>query len=506
MGTFAIWRRKGARRLTEPEWCWRAALSAVPDPIVLVDETGTILLASDQVRDLLGCPPEDLVGRAAADVLGADWARVVEGRPPESQEVVVRRADGTERLVEVSVSVVEGPGGQVAGAAVLRSAGPDGAGDAERLLAQVAGSTSEAVLTVDLSGWITSWNAAAEQLYGWTAREAMGRHISFLVPRDRHEEAALTLARARAGEGVGAYATVRLRRGGTPVDVSVAEGPIRNRSGRVIGVSSISRDITEERAARQSLSRYAAELERSRRDLEEYATITAHDLSEPLRVVGGYAGLLQARYGQGKALDEAALRYIDSIAESVERMRQLIERVLSFSQLRAEHTEHGPVELTAVLDDVRARLAPLLEASRAEFFPADLPAVWGDRAQLTVLFENLVSNACRFGHPDRPTRIVVSATPRDGEWAVSVSDNGIGIEPAYQARIFEMFRRLHADDTAAGAGIGLTLCRQIVNLHGGEIGVESAPGQGAVFSFTLPACPAETAADCPGRVSAAVAS
>jgi signal transduction histidine kinase len=243
--------------------------------------------------------------------------------------------------------------------------------------------------------------------------------------------------------------------------------------------------------ATADLEARAAELERSNRDLEEFATVASHDLSEPLRVVGGYVDLVRHRYGAGQVLDERGLHHLEQAGDAVERMRELIEGLLEYSRLRSDAVWFGEVDLdeaaASALDNLRSAIAEA--GASVEVRP--LPTVWGDRTLLLQVVQNLLANAVRFRDPSRPCRIVVEATDHAGgfppRWAISVTDDGIGIDPAHQDRIFAMFRRLHGADRYAGTGVGLAVCRRVLDLHGGEITVRSEPGCGSTFTFTVPA-------------------
>jgi signal transduction histidine kinase len=245
--------------------------------------------------------------------------------------------------------------------------------------------------------------------------------------------------------------------------------------------------------ATADLEARAAELERSNRDLEEFATVASHDLSEPLRVVGGYVDLVRHRYGAGQPLDDRGVHYLQQAGDAVERMRELIEGLLEYSRLRSDAVRFGEVDLDRVAADAVANLRPAIDEAGATVDVRPLPTVWGDQTLLVQVLQNLLANAVRFRDPERPCRVVVEARPGDpaadglaSRWAISVTDDGIGIDPAHQERIFAMFRRLHGPDRHPGTGIGLAVCRRVVDLHGGEITVSSAPGAGASFTFTVP--------------------
>jgi signal transduction histidine kinase len=243
-----------------------------------------------------------------------------------------------------------------------------------------------------------------------------------------------------------------------------------------------------ERAARQATEEVAARaraLERSNRDLQEFATVAAHELSEPLTVVGGYTDLLLHR-GRTAGFDEASMSHLETIAASVARMRSLLQALLDMSRLRSDAAPHEPVSLGDVVDRALANLEVALADSGAEVDVGRLPEVRGSRDQLVQVVQNLVGNAIRYRSPERPLVIRISASRAPGTWEVRVADNGIGIPAEHRERIFGMFRRLHGRDEYGGLGVGLAVCRRVIELHGGRIWVEDSPGGGATFGFTLP--------------------
>jgi signal transduction histidine kinase len=227
------------------------------------------------------------------------------------------------------------------------------------------------------------------------------------------------------------------------------------------------------------------ELERSNRELAEFAYVASHDLQEPLRTVASYTQLLQRRY-KGR-LDADADEFIDSAVEGAQRMQALIQDLLQYSRVGAKPEDQVPVDLGAVVEDVRRTLKQALTEADAELVVARaLPTVVGHERQFAQLLQNLVGNAIKFRHPARPSRVEVVAEPSPGGWRISVRDNGIGIDPRHFDRIFQIFQRLHGRDDYPGTGIGLAICKRIVELNGGTIGVDSVPGEGSTFWFTVP--------------------
>ena len=234
----------------------------------------------------------------------------------------------------------------------------------------------------------------------------------------------------------------------------------------------------------ESLLATQAELARSNEELEQFAYVASHDLQEPLRMVASYVGLLERRY-RGK-LDADADDFIEFAVDGARRMQGLLNGLLDLSRVGTRGRELEPTESEAALRDSLINLEQAIVDAGAEVTHEPLPAVLGDRIQLTQLFQNLVSNAVKFNTSDKP-RVAVSARRAGSMWEIAVADNGIGIDPAHFDRIFQVFQRLHTRDAYEGTGIGLSVCRKIVERHGGTIRPESAEGQGTTFRFTLQA-------------------
>jgi signal transduction histidine kinase len=233
----------------------------------------------------------------------------------------------------------------------------------------------------------------------------------------------------------------------------------------------------------QALEESVAELTRSNADLQQFAYVASHDLQEPLRMVGSYTQLLARRY-KGK-LDADADEFIGYAVDGATRMQRLINDLLVYSRVQTQGTAFEPTDCQAVLDQALDNLRTVIDESRAAVTRGPMPAVMADERQLLQLFQNLISNAIKF-HGERPPRVHISAEQKKHEWLFSVRDNGIGIKPQYADRIFLLFQRLHAGAEYPGTGIGLALCKKIVERHGGRIWMESQLGEGATFSFTIP--------------------
>lgn len=270
--------------------------------------------------------------------------------------------------------------------------------------------------------------------------------------------------------------------GRVPVEVWAA--PV-DEAGRIAWAIAAFSDVSERQRAQAEIAQASEELERSNRELEQFAYIASHDLQEPLRIVAGYVQLLERRYTE--AIDDEGREFIEYVVQGVARMRQLIQDLLTYSRAGKVEKALEPVDTAKVVELALSNVAASIEESGATVDVADgLPLVLGDVSQLVQVFQNLVSNALKFRKPDEPPVVRIGAEPAgDTHWRFWVTDDGIGIEPEFAERIFGIFQRLHARSEYPGTGIGLTLCKKIVERFGGTIWMESQPGESTTFSFTL---------------------
>jgi signal transduction histidine kinase len=245
----------------------------------------------------------------------------------------------------------------------------------------------------------------------------------------------------------------------------------------------LQREITERKRAEEELKQMADELARSNADLKQFAFIASHDLQEPLHIIAGYLKLLARRY-KGK-LDANADDFMDGAIDGVKRMQMLIKNLLAYSQVGSKGKDFKPADCSLVVGLAIANLQRAIEESGAVVTYDDFPTIMADFSQLSRLFQNLIGNAIKFRNKEIP-KVHVSAERKENEWVFSVRDNGIGIDPQYAKRVFDIFQRLHGRGEYPGTGIGLAICKRIVERHGGRIWVESKPGNGSTFYFTIP--------------------
>ena len=404
--------------------------------------------------------------------------------------------------------------------------------DAPAKLASIVEFSDDAILSKDLNGRITSWNRGAERLFGYEAQEAIGQPVTMLVPPERFDEELVMLERVRRGDPIEHYETVRLRKGGRPINLSLTVSPIRNGQGQVVGASKIARDITDRKNAEKALHQSQALLtdraghleqlvaERTTRlrdtisELEHFSYTITHDMRAPLRAMQGFAGMLLSESADRLTSESAG--YLRRIMEGARRMDALIRDFLQYAQVVREEVPLAAVEPTPVLQSILESY-PTLQPPRVEVQIIEpLPPVMAHEASLFQCFSNLLANAIKFVKPGVAPRIRIwaeirpaaanspSLSSRGGEGRVEEApsiqefsnpairqsnpagvvrlwfeDNGIGIAPEHQDRIFSMFQQL--DRSYEGTGIGLALIRGAAERMGGKVGVESELGQGSRF-------------------------
>jgi signal transduction histidine kinase/CHASE3 domain sensor protein len=356
------------------------------------------------------------------------------------------------------------------------------------------------ILACDAEGRLTLYNQAAREFHGLPAAPtpaADWSRYSRLYEADGTTPLATERAplhRALHDEEVDDQAMVIAPVDGPPRTMLASSRAIVDEDGHRLGAVVAMLDVTERLAAEHALEQKAAELERSNADLERFAYVASHDLQEPLRMVSSYTQLIARRY-RGK-LDSDADEFIAFAVDGVTRMQRLINDLLVYSRVSTRAREATSTDAGAAVQAALANLSSVIEESSAVVEVGAMPRVVADDVQLTQVIQNLVSNALKFRRAEGVPRITIRAAPGDdGKYIFAVQDNGIGIGPDYFERIFVLFQRLHTREAYSGTGIGLAICKKIVERHGGRIWVESVEGAGSTFYFTLPAAAEDAAQD-----------
>ena len=350
-----------------------------------------------------------------------------------------------------------------------------------RRQAQLLDLAHDAIIVRTLPGNIVFWNKGAEEMYGWTADEVIGRMTRDVFGTQTgsvQEEADHRLRISGRWDGE----LVHRRRSGE--DIAISARWLLSKDGDDMVVLEINHDVTERRRYEQHLLQQAEELSRSNQELEQFAYVASHDLQEPLRKISNYSELLAKKTGD--KLEGTGSHYLSAIVSSAGRMQELIHDLLAYSRVTRSETGRSSVDVRQVLDLVLTDLdSRLSECHGRVVAEGPLPVVEASPTELRQVLQNLIGNAIKFNRSPEP-EVRISAVSSQGYCVISVADNGIGIEKDYHEKIFKVFHRLHTRDKFPGTGIGLAICKKIIERHGGKIWIDSEAGRGSTFLFTLP--------------------
>jgi PAS domain S-box-containing protein len=405
-------------------------------------------------------------------------------------EIVIEHPDGNQWTALAYANPFHDEGGQLVGAVnVLVDITDRRSGELVRSrLAAIIDSSDDAIISKNLDGIIQSWNAAAERLFGYTAEQAVGRHISFLIPVDRDGEEEQILTRLRAGERIYHFDTVRVRSDGQHIPISVTISPIRDDAGRIIGASKIARDISDRKRAEEQIYSLLTRLQQADRCKDEFLATLAHELRGPLTPLCAMIEVLKRGDGNGETLRQAR----DTMERQVGLLVRLVDDLLDVSRITSNKLElrKERIELASVLGQAVEVCRPLAENAKHEVavsLPPQAIYLHADSVRLVQVFSNLITNACKY--TDERGRISLTAERQGRDVVVRVKDTGIGIPPDKLAGVFEMFSQLSSASgrSRGGLGIGLMVVKRLVEMHGGSVSAASeGPGRGSEFLVRLP--------------------
>ncbi len=487
------WEMEQALRASEERF--RAVLDNSTAVIYVKDRDGKYLLMNERYRELF-LDGADIIGKTDFDHFSPEVAqkfrdndlKVLQAGKPLEIEETAPLPDGVHTYLSIKFPLKRADGSIYAVAGISTDITErKKAEENSARLATIVEQSEDAIVTKDLDGIIRTWNAGAERLFGYTAAEVIGKPVTILFPPERLDEEPKILGRIQNGERIEHFDTVRRRKDGTLVNISLAVSPIRDRSGNLLGASKVARDITERVRSRELLEQTVAERTASLREaveqMEEFSYSVAHDLRAPLRAMKAYAEVLQENYGA--RLDETGLSYLEKIRRASERMNRLTQDVLSYSRIARSQLELGPVALDRVVKDILHQYSYLQPPAATIEIASPLLEVLGNEAILGQCMTNLLNNAVKFIAPGVTPKIRMWTEQRGKNVRIWCEDNGIGVKPQHQERIFQMFERVHPEGKYEGTGIGLTIVRKAVERMRGKVGVESDGGNGSRFWIEL---------------------
>lgn len=482
------------------------------DAIISKDLNGMIQSWNKGAEHIFGYTATEAIGQSITLVFPKDrfdeepeiLSRIRQGERIEHFETVRRRKDGTFIDVSLTISPIKDDSGRIVGASKIARdiTEQKRAEELRRRFAAIVESSDDAIISKDLNGVIQSWNRGAEQMFGYLASEVIGKPVTILMPEGRTDEEPQILARIRSGIKIDHYETVRRRKDGTLLDISLSVSPIRDNSGKVIGASKIARNITDKKKADAEIQRAQHELAKMNQELEnrveartaqlnkavaqmqEFSYTISHDLRGPVRAMQGYANAMLEDYSD--RLDEQGREYLKRIVRGSDRMDQLIRDVLIYSRLAQADVKTDFVSLDELVQDIVDQYPDLHAGDVEIIIRKPLLPVEGHHSSMTQAVSNLLSNARKFVAPGVTPRIEIWTEKRGNNVRLWVKDNGIGVMPMFQSRLFGMFERLHENEEYEGTGIGLAIVRKAVEKMGGTTGMESDGVNGSSFWIELP--------------------
>ena len=478
------------------------------DAIISKTLDGTITFWNRGAERIFGWTAAEAVGRHITLIIPEErhaetdevLARIRRGERVDHFETIRVARNGHRLNISLTVSPIKDDAGRIVGASkIARDITPQRRGEiTQARLAALVDSSDDAIISKTLDGVITSWNAGAERIFGWTAAEAVGRHITLIIPDDRRAEEDEVLARIRRGERVDHFETIRVARNGHRLNISLTISPIRDGAGQILGASKIARDVTERRLMEEERERLLAREQQARtqaealnRTKDEFLATVSHELRTPLNAIFGWSRMLQS----ADLDDETRARAVATIVRSASAQDRLIEDLLDLSRIVTGRMrlEFEDLDLKAVIEAALDTVRPAATAKELTLVPAldvSLPLMRGAADRLQQVVWNLLMNAVKF--TPRGGRVEVSVESGEGNAEIVVADTGEGISPEVLPYVFDRFRQEDSSTSRAhgGLGLGLALVRHLVELHGGRVSAESpGKGQGATFRVTLPWAP-----------------
>ena len=494
-------RKDAEKQLAQMEGRYRGLLEAAPDAMVVVNDGGEIVLLNVQAEKQFGYSRDELLGQKVKNIIPEGFAErlIADGTRSAAEalaqqigtgiELVARRKDGSEFPIEIMLSPLESAEGTLVTAAIrdisVRRAAEKHLAQMESRYRGLLEAAPDAMVVVNQGGAIVLLNVQAEKQFGYSRDELIGQKVKNIIPEGFAErlvaDALRSVEEALAQQiGTGIELTGRRKdRSEFPIEIMLS--PLESAEG--ILVTAAVRDITTRKKAEANLLNKMEELNRSNEELGQFAYIASHDLQEPLRMVASYTQLLSRRY-KGK-LDSDADEFIAFAVDGASRMQRLIQDLLAYSRVGTKGRDLLDISSEDALQQALLNLRGAIEEKGALVTHDPLPSVLADEMQLIQLFQNLVGNAIKYQSSGIPKIHISAAKNGDKQWTFSVKDNGLGIDSQYFEKIFGMFQRLHKREEFAGTGIGLAICKKIVERHGGNISVESEPGHGSTFRFAL---------------------
>jgi PAS domain S-box-containing protein len=489
-------RKRTEEALRASESRIRLVLETADEAFIEMDSQGQITEWNPKAEALFGWRRAEAVGRTVAETVIPPELRGAHAKGLETflatghgpvlgkrVELLALRRDGGTFPIELTIASIREGSSYRFTAFIQDITERKKAEEIRSRLAAIVDSSNDAIIGKSLDGVIRTWNRGAQALFGYSADEVIGKTISVLLAPGQEGEEPGFLERLKNGERVEPFETVRRRKDGRNIYVSVTISPIHDSVGRVTGASNVARDISDRKRAEEALAHAKEASDAANRELEAFSYSVAHDLRAPLRGIDGFSQALLDDYSA--KLDEAGQRYLRRVRESAQHMAQLIDSLLSLARITQGDLRPERVDLSDLARAAAERLKASQPGRNVEFLIAKGLMAQGDSRLLAVALDNLLGNAWKFTRHQPKACVELTSTRRDGQTVFFVRDNGAGFDMAFASKLFGVFQRLHTSEEFEGTGIGLATVQRVIRRHGGRIWADGEVGRGATFYFTL---------------------
>lgn len=461
----------------------------------MVDENGHTTYVNKQLIDMLGYTQDELVNKQFFNFIDSKFQdkakeffeRRKQGLKDRYDSCFIKK-DGSILWVIISATPIFDDKGKFVGAIGLFTDITEHKIIRDKLIENeehyrtIVEFSNDMIWILDTDGKFTFINKRSEKIGGYSLEELKGKSFCPLIVKEDTQRVIDTFHRVLNGQ-YQEYDVTFINKYNKKVMLSVNTAPIYSK-GKIVGTVSFGRDITQQKRIEQKAMKITEELIHSSNELEQFAYIASHDLQEPLRSISSFTELLAHRYKD--RLDPEADEFINYIINGTKRMQQMINDLLTLSRINTKGKEFVSTNIKDVINKVLENLHSLIDRNQAVITIDNMPIASVDEIQFIQLFQNLIDNAIKFRKKDTVPQIHISARKEENEWIFSVKDNGIGIDPNSFRKLFIIFQRLHSREEYPGTGIGLAICKKIIGRHDGRIWIESRPGEGSTFYFSIP--------------------
>ena len=484
-----------SQKISEEKQAMLAAIvSSSDDAIISKTLDGIITSWNFSAQKMFGFAEQEAIGKHISIIIPEERleeeAMIIDnirnGRKIDHFETVRKSKDGKAIDISLTISPIKNAAGKIVGASKIARdiTNKRLAEEKQATLAAIVSSSDDAIISKTLDGIVTSWNYSAQKMFGFTEQEAIGKHISIIIPKDRLEEEAMIIDNIRNGRKIDHFETVRKSKDGKAINISLTVSPVKNAAGKIIGASKVAKDITDKIELQKQRDLYTEKLQKLNQYKDEFMVMASHELKTPITVISASLQLLEVMMKE-----DDNYSFVDKSIKQVKKLSDLISSLLNVSKIQAGKLDLNlsGFDISVLLKEVKNNIELTTKNHQIIFnAPSSKLLVYADRERIEQVIINLLNNAIKYSPYSK--EVIIDAKNDKGDILVSISDNGIGIPSEDLQNIFTRFYRVSGLPALfTGTGVGLYICDQIIQRHNGHIWAESKPGEGSVFYFRIPA-------------------